>query len=144
MSSAPSSASSSRGDIRYEADIQQLLAKMPNNIADSFSNEQLIHLKTAIGSRHWAKHKVDLRGTLSLPLYRWRFYYVILFGRNRRSLSAREKQVSALTTAVCLMMFISFCALLGLLVLYLFKSAAGIDILPNYSFGIWDYFKDLF
>jgi len=131
------------GDIRLETDIQHLLSKMPDNIANSFNSEQLIHLKTAIGSRQWARHKVDLRGTFSLPFYRWRFYYVVLFGRNRRSLSSREKRISALTSAVFIMLFISFCTLLGLLVLYLAKSASGIDIFPNYSFGIWDYFKTL-
>ncbi|MCG6508060.1 hypothetical protein K6U15_15045, partial [Vibrio parahaemolyticus] len=36
-------------------------------------------------------------------------------------------------------------ALLGLsfLALYLLKSAMGIDIFPNYSLGIWDWFKGL-
>lgn len=131
-------------DIRQEPDIQQLLSRMPTTIGDSFSDNQLIHLKTAIGSRNWGKHKIDVRGTFSIPFTRWRYYYVLLLGRNRRELSDREKRISAMVLALVVFGFIAFSVLLGLLVLYLVKSFAGIDIFPNFSFGIWDYFKDNF
>jgi len=131
-------------NIRQEPDIQQLLARMPNGIGESFSDDQLIHLKTAVGSRSWGKHKVDFRGTFHIPFTPWRYYYVLLLGRNRRQLSAREKRISALVVSLFIIGFILFSALLGILVLYLIKSFMGIDIFPNFSFGVWDYFKDNF
>lgn len=131
-------------NIRQEPDIQQLLSRMPSHISDTFSDEQLIHLKTAVGSRSWGKHKVDLRGTFHFPFTRWRYYYVLLLGRNRRQLSDREKRISALVMALFVMGFFLFSALLGILILYLVKSFAGIDIFPGFSFGVWDYFKGYF
>jgi hypothetical protein len=130
-------------DIRQELDIQNLLARMPTAVADSFSDIQLVHLKTAIGSRNWAKHSLDLRGTITFPFTRWRYYYVFLAGRNRRQLSEREQKISALMTAFILLIIISASIGLGLLCLYLLKSFSGIDIFPGLSLGIWDYFKTL-
>jgi hypothetical protein len=116
---------------------------MPINIADSFSEEQLTHLMTAIGSRSWGKHAVDKRGTFKIPLYKWRFYYVVLFGKNYRELSRKEKHVSLITSAIFSTLFLLFCATLGLLIIYLIKSALGIDLISGYSFGIWTWFKGL-
>jgi len=131
-------------NIRSEPDIQQLLSRIPASVSDSFSDEQLIHLKTAIGSRDWARHKVDFRGTFHFPFTPWRYYYVLLLGRNRRQLSDREKYISALIVTSFIIGFILFSALMGILILYLVKSFMGIDIFPNFSFGVWDYFKDNF
>lgn len=131
-------------NIREEPDIKQLLSRMPESVVETLSDEQLIHLKTAIGSRNWGKHTVDIRGTFSFPFTRWRYYYVVLLGRNRRQLSAREKRISALMVTAFIIGFILFSTLLGILVLYLIKSFVGIDIFPNFSFGVWDYFKDNF
>ncbi len=133
---------SSNQDIRQEQSIKTIMERMPDEVANSFTDLQLIHLKTAIGSRQWGKHPIDCRGTLTFPFFRWHLYYVLLLGRNRRRLSQRERAISSFFSAFLLSMFLLFCMLLGLLVLYLIKSAAGIDIFPNFSFGIWDYFKD--
>jgi len=131
-------------NIRSEPDIQQLLSRIPASVSESFSDEQLIHLKTAVGSRSWGKHKVDFRGTFHIPFTPWRYYYVLLLGRNRRQLSDREKYISALIVTSFIIGFILFSALMGILILYLVKSFMGIDIFPNFSFGVWDYFKDNF
>lgn len=130
-------------NIKQEPAIEKLLNRMPEDVADSFSNEQLIHLKTAIGSREWGKHKVDFRGTFPVPFMKSRIYYVFLMGRNFRQLSRQEQLISAFTIAAFTLLFIVFSVLLGLLVLYLIKSALGIDIFKNYSFGIWTWFKTL-
>lgn len=37
-----------------------------------------------------------------------------------------------------------FSVLTGLLLLYLLKSALGIDLVPGFSLGIWGWFKDVF
>ncbi|MBN7828070.1 3-phosphoshikimate 1-carboxyvinyltransferase, partial [Bowmanella dokdonensis] len=89
-------------------------------------------------------HAVDIRTTLPVPFTRWRYYLVFLMGKNRRELSEREKAVSALASAALLSAFIVFCVLLGLLVLYLIKSALGINLFDNFSLGIWSEFKKLF
>ena len=131
-------------NIRQEPDIQQLLARMPDKVADTFSETQLVHLKTAIGSRKWGKHAIDCRGTLTFPFTHWRYYYVFLVGRNRRQLSDREQKISAFMMALTLLIFLVSCTLIGLLCLYLLKSLAGIDLFPGFSLGIWDYFKSSF
>ena len=124
--------------------IKKLLSRMPEEVASSFTDEQLTHLLTAVGSRSWGKHKVDFRGTFKLPFYQWRYYYVLLAGRNYRELSRQERRMSIVITAIVSSLFLLFSAGLGLLVLYLIKSALGIDLFPGFSLGIWGWFKETF
>lgn len=130
-------------NIHDDPAIKTLLSRMPPSVAESFNEEQLNHLLTAIGSRSWGKHAIDLRGTFKIPFYPWRFYYVYLMGKNHRELSRKEKRISFITGVVCFSLFLMICVLLGLLVLYLIKSALGIDLFPNFSLGIWGWFKEL-
>lgn len=129
--------------IRDEQAIKAMLEKMPQKVADSFSEEQLTHLFTIISSKSWAKHSIDLRGTFKIPFYKWRFYYVFLTGKNHRDLSRKEKELSLMGKAMAMSSILIVCAFIGLLVLYLIKSALGINLLPDHSFGIWDWFKSL-
>ncbi len=131
------------GRIKEEIAIKNLLSRMPDDVADSFSDLQLMHLKLAVGAREWGRHKVDFRGTLALPLAHSRIYYVFLMGRNHRELSRKEKMVSNYMLAMIIALFIMFSVLLGILILYLAKSAAGIDLIPGFSFGVWNWFKEL-
>jgi hypothetical protein len=130
--------------IRSEPAIQHLLSRLPSKVANSFTDEQLIGLKVALGARRWGKHKVDVRGTFPIPFFKSKIYYVFLMGRNHRSLSRQEKLISAFTMAVFTTLFITLSVLFGLLVLYLVKSALGIDLIEGFSFGIWGWFKELF
>ena len=130
-------------NIRKNPIIQNLLARMPQRVSDSFNEEQLSNLMTAVGSRSWGDHAVDKRGTFNIPFYKWRFYYVFLLGRNYRELSRKEKQLSLISTAIFSTIFLIFSASIGLLVLYLIKSALGIDLFPGFSLGIWGWFKAL-
>ena len=129
--------------IKDEIAIKNLLSRMPDDVANSFTDTQLLHLKLAIGSRQWGKHKVDFRGTFPLPFVQSRIYYVFLMGRNHRELSRQEKLLSALSVALFLTVVTSVSILFGILVLYLIKSALGINIFKDFSFGIWDWFKGL-
>lgn len=131
-------------NIRDNKTIIQLLDKMPTDVANSFNDEQLTHLMTAIGARNWGRHRIDKRGTFKIPFYKWRFYYVILFGKNHRELSRNEQQLSLLTLAIMTTLLISFSTFIGLIILYLIKSALGIDLFPNFSLGLWSWFKSLF
>ena len=124
--------------------IKKLLSRMPEEVASSFTDEQLTYLLTAVGSRSWGKHKVDFRGTFKLPFYQWRYYYVLLAGKNYRELSRQERRTSIFITTIFSSLFLMFSAGLGLLILYLVKSALGIDLFPGFSLGIWDWFKDTF
>ncbi|KXI27231.1 3-phosphoshikimate 1-carboxyvinyltransferase [Paraglaciecola hydrolytica] len=129
--------------IKDEVAIKNLLSRMPDAVANSFTDTQLMHLKLAIGARQWGKHKVDFRGTFPVPFVRSKIYYVFLMGRNHRDLSRREQLISALTLALFVTLFITVSVLFGILVLYLLKSALGIDIFKGFSFGIWTWFKGL-
>jgi hypothetical protein len=121
--------------------IINLLSRMPASVADSFNDEQLSNLLIALASRGWGKHAIDLRGTLRIPFYRRRFYYVLLLGRNYRELSRQEIQISIFGVTLMFSIFLGGCMIFGLLALYLIKSALGIDIFPGFSLGIWDWFK---
>ncbi|WP_243834566.1 3-phosphoshikimate 1-carboxyvinyltransferase [Psychromonas algarum] len=130
-------------NIKDEQAIKDLLSKMPKSVAESFSEEQLTHLFTIVSTRSWAKHSMDLRGTVKIPFYSWRFYYVFLIGKNVRELSRQEARMSLFIKALIITILLLSCTLLGILILYLIKSALGIDIFPHYSFGLWTWFKEL-
>jgi hypothetical protein len=129
-------------DIHQDPVITRLLEKMPNKVASSFNEEQLSHLRNAIGAREWGKHKLDVRGTVKF--FKWRYYYVILAGRNRRSLSEKEVRVARVLTASIVTTFITFAVLLGLIIIYLIKSALGINLIDGWSLGLWTWFKETF
>ncbi|OMG55118.1 3-phosphoshikimate 1-carboxyvinyltransferase [Azonexus hydrophilus] len=129
-------------DLRDEPFVRSLLEKLPAGARDSFSDEQLLALKVALGGRAWGVHAVDLRWTLKL--WRWHYYFVLLAGRNRRDLSRREREIARIALALFLAGFVVLSTAFGLLVLYLAKSALGIDLLPGFSFGIWGWFQESF
>ena len=56
-------------------------------------------------------------------------------GKNRRESSVRERRLGLLIQALAGASFFVFSALLGIFVLYIMKSVAGIDILPSFSLG---------
>lgn len=128
-------------DIRQDHTIQKLLSRMPLDVQQSFTEQQLAELRVALGARQWGKHRIDLRGTLSV--WRFRYYYVFVAGRNVREQSRQARQLSLLGQAILISILLSICLLFGLLLLYLLKSALGIDLLDDYSFGIWHWFKSL-
>ena len=115
---------------------------MPKDVADTFTETQLQHLHKALGVRSWKRHLIDVRTTIGLPFTTHGIYYVFLLGRNRRDLSRREAKISALVYTLFVAFFIMFSTLLGLLVLYIFKSAMGIDLFPNFSLGIWTWLTE--
>ncbi len=131
-----------RDKLKNETGLRKLLERMPEKVQDSFTEEQLANIKIAIGARTWGNHAIDVRSTVKF--FRYRYYYVLVAGRNRRELSVRERRIGLLIQASVFAVFLAFSAMLGVLVLYLVKSAAGIDIFPNFSFGVWGWFKDAF
>ncbi len=61
--------------------IAKFLARLPQDVADSFTPEQLAAVQRAFGMRYAAPHAVDLRR--SIGLLGRRFYVVLLVGRER-------------------------------------------------------------
>lgn len=127
---------------RHDPFIAGLKERLPEELRETFTEEQLEALKLAFGTRSWGKHSVDLRGTVKF--WHRRYYFVFLAGRNYRQLSRLEQELSLLGKATVLAVILLACGLVGLLLLYLLKSALGIDIFPDYSFGVWTWFKGLF
>ena len=122
-------------DYQSDEQVQDILQRMPDEVARSFSLEQLRGLKSAIATRQWGQHPIDVRG--SVPLIRHRYYFALVCGRNRREMTAEEKAVDNLFALIVFAAFLCFCMVSGLVTLYLIKSALGIDLFSDYSFGLW-------
>ena len=142
MESHDAKNAAARDALKNDIALRKLLQRMPKNVQDSFTEEQLANLKIAVGARTWGSHVIDLRSTVKM--FRYRYYYVLVAGRNRRELSVRERRIGLFIQALALTSFLLFSTLMGNIVLYLIKSAAGIDIFPGFSFGIWGWFKGEF
>jgi hypothetical protein len=127
-------------DIRQDPAVQKLLERMPPEVQLSFTETQLSYLRVALGARQWGKHKLDLRGTVGVG--NWRYYYVLVAGRNKRS-ELRSHKTGLLVKAVFVSVLLVVCTAFGLLLLYLLKSALGIDLFSDYSLGIWSWFQEL-
>ncbi len=126
--------------MRQEPNIQHILERMPKDVADSFTEKQLAHINTALAGRHWGNHKLDLRGTISL--WKNRYYFVFLAGKDKRDYSRAQTRVGRFIVAVFTTAFFTISIALGLLVLYLLKSWLGINLFEDFSLGLWDWFKE--
>lgn len=116
-----------------------ILHNIPADIRDSFSDAQLEALQTALGQVHdHTRHMLDAR--FSVSLYWTRYYVVFLLGRdlrehvqevllNRRQRSSRAAQIGF--TALAAWLLVAGLAVTAFIVLYLIKSAVGIDIFPD-------------
>ena len=122
--------------------VHKLLKQMPESMQNSFSNDQLESLSKVMGSSSWKRHKLDIRSSISLLSYR--YYYVFIAGRDQREMSRKEVRFKRLISLTLFSLFITFSILLGLLTLYLIKSAMGINLFPHFSLGIWSWFKEAF
>ncbi|HED12361.1 MAG TPA: 3-phosphoshikimate 1-carboxyvinyltransferase [Gammaproteobacteria bacterium] len=122
--------------------IKGMLKRLPAEQRDSFSDEQLLGLKVALGARTWGVHPIDLRWTIRF--WKKSYYFVFISGANRRPASRRYQELARLGKSIMLATVIIVSSLLGLLLLYIIKSALGIDLVDNFSLGIWSKIKDLF
>lgn len=120
--------------------IRGLKQRLPDHLRESFSAEQLQALRGVFGKRSWVRHRIDLRGTFSF--WRSHYYFAIIAGRNKRNLTRPQQDLSLAGRAAVATGFLLFSTLLGLLVLYVLKSALGINLFPGFSLGLWDWLKD--
>ncbi|MFQ3234634.1 MAG: hypothetical protein ACI9C4_000185 [Paraglaciecola sp.] len=130
--------------IRKDPDVMNLLSRLPVETALSLTDKQLIHLKVAVGNGGYRKHKVDFRGTIPIPFYPSRMYFVLLMGRNIRSLTRSERSITLITTLFLISLFLLLSTLLGLLALYILKSALGINLFEGFSLGLWGWLQQTF
>lgn len=131
-----------REQLKTDRRLNKLLCLMPEEVQDSFTDEQLKNLKVAITANSWKKHAIDIRSSISL--FSFRYYYVFIAGREQRQMTRQEIRLKRLMYLSFFSLFLTFSALLGILLLYLIKSAIGIDIFPDFSFGVWTWFKATF
>ena len=124
--------------------IDNFFARIPDDVAASFDEKQIACIKAAFDLKTRGNHQIDVRGTFRIPFVRTRYYYVILLGRNRRRLTRYEHEISRFLKTTIVLILLLLSTAMGLLVLYLVKSAMGIDIFKEFSLGIWDYFKNHF
>ncbi|MGL6511701.1 hypothetical protein ACSZNJ_18845 [Aeromonas hydrophila] len=108
-------------------------------VAQSLSETQRNGIEQALRVMSNGKsHAINVNSAFGLG--NWRCYLVVLVGRDRRR-SQRESglrfQLKVLLTT--LLLLTGLCG--TVLLLYLIKSALGIDIFKDFSFGIWDLFK---
>ncbi len=123
-----------------DAQIRDLLRRMPAAVARTFTRAQLQAMQDAVATRQWGRHPLDIRG--SVPLGRHRYFFAVLAGRNRRDMTAQEKALDNAFALLVLLAFLAFCAACGFVTLYLVKSALGIDIFADYSLGLWSCVQD--
>ena len=121
--------------IKEEPNVQHMLERMPKDVANSFTDDQLFHLNTALAGR--GSHKVDVRGTIGL--LRSRYYFVLLAGRDKRDLSRTESRIGKLVMAAVIALFLCVSLVLGLVLLYILKSWLGINLFEGFSLGLWDW-----
>lgn len=120
--------------------LQDFFSRIPRPLAASFTAEQLMAVRMAFGARHRGSHAVDLR--LSLPLPRNRWYLVLLAGTERRSPSRRQLDrqrypLRRLGNFVVAVLFAGMLAAAGIGLLYMLKSALGINLFDDLSLGLW-------
>jgi hypothetical protein len=130
--------------IRTDPDVMNLLNRLPDETALSLTDRQLRHIKVAVGNGGYRKHKIDCRGTIPIPFYPSRIYFVLLMGRNIRAVTRSEKSIALMTTLFLSILFLSFSTLLGLALLYILKSALGINLFEGSSLGLWSWLKQAF
>ncbi|MDY6825048.1 MAG: 3-phosphoshikimate 1-carboxyvinyltransferase [Thermodesulfobacteriota bacterium] len=126
-------------DIYQDPIVKRILKQIPAENRQTFTPDQLTALNLAFGARRWFKHPLDLRG--SVKFWRWHFYYVILAGRELRILTPEERMLARMANVIVALMVVLLLLFSGFFTLYLVKSALGINILPDFSLRVWDWFK---
>lgn len=122
--------------------VQGLVKRLPEDLQDSFTDDQLAALKLIFARQSWREHPIDFRN--SIGMLNWRYYFVFIAGRDFRTSRVIDRPIMKKIEAVFLTVMIIFMGLFGILVAYLIKSALGIDLIPNFSFGVWGWFQSTF
>lgn len=107
---------------------------------NELSEETKTSIEKAVLALTGDHHKVDYRATF--PFFFKRYYIVLLMGRDLRKIRRKESPFKLIFLTLLLLMFLSLACVSVVFVLYIIKSALGIDIFQH-SFGVWDWFQGL-
>ncbi len=122
--------------------LSRFFSALDDKTEQSLTDEQRVDIEQALCTiSTLGRHKLDVRKSFSF--FGRRFYWVFLFGRDHRRFVRHENRFIALTLALGSFALGVFLFLFTILTLYLIKSALGINVFQNYSFGIWDWFQQL-
>lgn len=124
---------------RLSTSEQNLLNQFPESIYDSFSDMQKHHITKVFSTHFQKKHKIDLRGTVPLPFLPSRFYFVLLAGKDKREITRQERSIAIITVLLMILLGLVISMCLGVVALYLLKSALGINLFDQFSLGLWSY-----
>ncbi|MEA5505325.1 hypothetical protein VB735_19865 [Halotia wernerae UHCC 0503] len=71
--------------LRNDPFIKQFFARIPSQTVATFSDAQLTELKSVFRDRISKRHAVDIR--VYIPVFKRRFYVVLVMGKEKRSLN---------------------------------------------------------
>jgi transposase len=117
--------------IRKDSDDMSFLSRLPQQTASVLTDVHLKQIKVAIGSVQYLKHIVDTRGTIPVSFTQYPMYFLLLMGHRLRALNRRAKSLVLTALLILTSLFLLLCALGGLVMLYLFKSALGINLVDG-------------
>ncbi|GLT13395.1 hypothetical protein [Vibrio algivorus] len=123
--------------------ISRVMRAIPQEVLDSFDSKQRDAIEMAVAVNNVRNdHYVDFRPVIGVG--RWRYYAVFLLGKDRRKTSSRSSTLSMVLKSLFILASVFVLFSFAVLVMYLIKSALGIDIFQHFSFGVWDYFQSHF
>lgn len=127
--------------------LERFFSRISREAAESFTDDQLLAVKQAFADQVGRDHSIDIR--MSVPLLFRRYYLVFISGPERRDQARRRRDRAARRMAkrtnvafMITMLLFGVFSILGML--YLLKSALGIDLLPDTSLGIWTSVREQF
>ena len=129
-------------DKKQQKLLDHFYSALDENIIDSLSAEQKKSIEHAIiATGLGTNNKVDIRKSISI--FNKRYFFVLLLGRDYRQQLRKESPFTLFMLTLLIAMGVLGILGLAIFSLYLIKSAMGIDIFHNFSFGVWDWFKSL-
>lgn len=102
-------------NIRQDPFVLKLLSNLPDNVRDTFTDDQLYGVKSALAAKSWGKHPIDFRGNIGFG--KFKYYFVFLAGENRRSTSRLREKAFRAIEALVVTIVIGSLILLGLYLL---------------------------
>lgn len=122
--------------------LNHFYSALDENVTDSLSADQKKSIEHAlIATGLGTNNRVDIRKSISV--FNKRYFFVLLLGRDYRQQLRKESPFALFMLTLLISMGILSILGLAIFALYLIKSAMGIDIFHNFSFGVWDWFKSL-
>lgn len=122
--------------------LDRFYSSMDPKIAQTLTAEQKESIEQSLLTTTLvSRHPVDIRRSFSF--LRRRYFLVFLLGHDHRKSARETSTVGRVVSTIGITLGIVFCILSVLLMLYMIKSALGIDVFKNFHVGIWDWFLKL-